>query len=588
MSDRVAIRLSEVGKLYRLYPDRVTRLLFTFGWNRVWSMRNVRELWALRGIDLEVRAGRRLGIIGRNGAGKTTLLRLITGNVAPTEGSVSVDGSVQALLDVGAGFHPEFTGVENVRASLAYAGLSNSEVEEALQEVAEFTELGGFLEQPFKTYSAGMQARLTFATATVLRPDILIVDEILGAGDAYFAGKSAERMRKLVEQSNASVLLVSHSLDQILRYCEECAWLERGRIVMRGPAMEVVNAYQGFIHGLEERRLRAKNRRSRGPTEPLGGALETLRLSFQLEAPGEAACDVSEIELLCNGTPEESLRVGDVQDSAAGHLSQLLLEGAAWSQPRREKGFGYYRRLTVGPGRPAARGGVVFRSYGFFPGDAHELRLRYRCPVPAVLRLSAEIDGRSVLDGVSVPPAGEWSPALIDLAGLGGGGTEGAARVLDRITAAGPVRWPGEGSIVIESGVLLGGDGGECTLVKAGNPLTLRMVVQATRAGRFQLVPGATLSRPDGVFVSNFVGAPLPLALAAGERRELDLDLGPILLGNGRFVFSLSLFEAQVDGDHRYDLIARGYEFEVVGNQPLAAAAVFQHPFEWRLRPAQG
>src|SRR5262249_37487492 len=158
------------------------------------------------------------------------LLKLITGNVDPTEGVIAVHGSVQALLQAGTGMHPEFTGYENIEAALTYQGLSKAEIRDAVTDIADFTKLGRFLDQPFKTYSTGMQARLAFAAATVVRPDILIVDELLGVGDGYFLSKSTERMRKLID-SGASVLLVSHAMDQIVRFCDQAIWIDRGQIV---------------------------------------------------------------------------------------------------------------------------------------------------------------------------------------------------------------------------------------------------------------------------------------------------------------------------------------------------------------------
>ena len=172
MSDWVAIRLSGVGKMYKIFPTRVDSVFDALGLARLmpWRRMKPQEFWALRAIELEITAGSRVGIIGRNGAGKSTLLKLITGNVAPTEGRMEVNGDVQALLEAGAGFHPEFTGYENIRASLTYQGLTPAEIEAAVEEIADFTELGQFLLQPFKTYSLGMQARLVFATATAIKP----------------------------------------------------------------------------------------------------------------------------------------------------------------------------------------------------------------------------------------------------------------------------------------------------------------------------------------------------------------------------------------------------------------------------------
>lgn len=246
-----AITLAAVTKRYRLYSSVAERVLDVLGLSALRFGKPARyaEHPALDGIDLEVAHGERVGIIGRNGAGKTTLLKLIAGNFAPTAGAVRVAGRVQALLSVGLGFHPEFTGLENIRSALTYNGLPEDAIDAAVAEVAEFAELGEYLDQPIRTYSQGMQARLMFAAATAIRPDILIVDEVLGAGDAYFSAKSARRMRDLAE-SGCTLLLVSHSMQQVLQFCDRAVWLEQGRVVMNGAALDVVRAYEEFTERL--------------------------------------------------------------------------------------------------------------------------------------------------------------------------------------------------------------------------------------------------------------------------------------------------------------------------------------------------
>ena len=255
-----AVRLDHLGKMYRLYKSPRERMADALGLRRLffWGRKGGHEFWALRDISLTIQRGQRIGIIGRNGAGKSTLLKVICGNLHPTEGRCSVRGRIQALLEMGTGFHPEFTGRQNIRASLAYQGLSPARVREAEEDIVQFTELDEFMDQPVKTYSAGMYARLAFAVATSVRPDLLIIDEVLGAGDAYFASKCAARMKDLVEGCGATVLLVSHATDQILRYCENCLWLERGRIIQQGPSMAVIKAYDAFIRTIEDRRLKAR------------------------------------------------------------------------------------------------------------------------------------------------------------------------------------------------------------------------------------------------------------------------------------------------------------------------------------------
>jgi lipopolysaccharide transport system ATP-binding protein len=247
--DAVAISLKDVSKSYRLYGSQRDQLMDVLGLTRFGLLRikPVQEFKALDGVSFDVPQGGRMAIIGRNGAGKTTLLKLISGNFAATAGKISVIGSVQALMGTGLGFHPEFTGIENIKASLHYNGLSHTELMHAINDIVDFCELGQFIDQPFKTYSLGMQARLMFATATAIRPDILIVDEVLGAGDAYFSAKSSLRMQALAS-SGCTLLLVSHSTQQVLQFCDRAAWLEAGRVRMIDDAFRVVKAYEEFIN----------------------------------------------------------------------------------------------------------------------------------------------------------------------------------------------------------------------------------------------------------------------------------------------------------------------------------------------------
>lgn len=252
MRDSIAISLVDVTKTYRLYGSPRDQALDVLGLSglRFWKRPTYSTYPALDNISLEVPRGERLGIVGRNGAGKTTLLKLITGNFAPTRGVVRVNGTVQALMQTGLGFHPEFTGHENVRSALVYNGLSRRELDVAIEDVIAFAELGEFIDQPLKTYSQGMQARLMFAAATAVQPDVVIVDEMLGAGDAYFSAKSAHRMQKLA-MSGCTLLLVSHSMQQVLQFCDRAIWIENGRIVKEGQALEVVKAYEEFTQKLE-------------------------------------------------------------------------------------------------------------------------------------------------------------------------------------------------------------------------------------------------------------------------------------------------------------------------------------------------
>ena len=245
----LAIHLKNVFKVYKLHGSQGNQLIDVLGLQRFGFKTKTpsKTFSALSDISLDVPRGHRIGIIGRNGAGKTTLLKLICGNFAPTSGEVAVNGTVQALMNIGLGFHPEYTGRENVEASLQYNGLTRNEYHKAMEDIITFCELGDFLDQPFKTYSLGMQARLMFAAATAIKPDILIIDDVLGAGDAYFIAKSKARIEKLVS-SGCTMLLVSHSMQQVLELCDEAIWLDQGRIRMQREAFLVVKAYEEYLH----------------------------------------------------------------------------------------------------------------------------------------------------------------------------------------------------------------------------------------------------------------------------------------------------------------------------------------------------
>lgn len=250
MRDKYAIELENVTKIYTLFGSQRDQLIHALGLQRFGFTPRTegKDYVALDNITINVNRGHRVGIVGRNGAGKTTLLKLICGNYTPTSGSIMVNGSVQALMSTGLGFHPGATGRENVESSLQYTGLKRDEYSKALEDIIVFCELGDYFDQPFKTYSLGMQARLMFAVATAIKPEILIVDEVLSAGDAYFVAKSKQRVEKLIS-SGCTMLLVSHSMQQILELCDEAIWLDEGQIRMQDESFLVVKAYEEYLHG---------------------------------------------------------------------------------------------------------------------------------------------------------------------------------------------------------------------------------------------------------------------------------------------------------------------------------------------------
>lgn len=239
------IRAEGLSKCYQLYDRPADRLRQAL-WGRALGRRYYREFWALRDVNLEVASGEVLGIVGRNGAGKSTLLQLVCGTVAPSGGGIAVTGRVAALLELGAGFNPEFSGRENVFMSASILGLSAAEIDARYERIVDFSGVRDFIEQPVKTYSSGMYVRLAFSVATSVDPEILVVDEALSVGDGQFARKSFDRIMAL-KRAGTTILFCSHSLYQVEAFCDRVLWLEHGRPVMLGKPPEVVQRYSRFL-----------------------------------------------------------------------------------------------------------------------------------------------------------------------------------------------------------------------------------------------------------------------------------------------------------------------------------------------------
>jgi lipopolysaccharide transport system ATP-binding protein len=240
MSSEPALRVAELGKCYPIYRHPRDRLLQAF-----WGQRRqlYQPFWALQDVSFELAPGRTLGVVGRNGSGKSTLLQLICGTLTPTSGSVQARGRIGALLELGSGFNPEFSGLENVFLNGALLGLSRREIEDRLDTILAFADIGSFIDQPVKTYSSGMAVRLAFAVQAHVQPDLLVVDEALAVGDEMFQKKCYSHLERL-KQEGTAILLVTHSCPQILQHCDDALLLHGGRLKLIGAPKLVTGTYQ--------------------------------------------------------------------------------------------------------------------------------------------------------------------------------------------------------------------------------------------------------------------------------------------------------------------------------------------------------
>lgn len=247
-SDEIAISVNHVTKTYQLYDKPSHRL-----WQALWGGKRkyYQEFTAVSDINFSLKKGEVLGVVGVNGAGKSTLLQLIAGTLEPSSGSLKTHGRIAALLELGSGFNLEFTGRENIYLNAATLGLQKAEIDQRIDEIIHFADIGMHIDQPVKTYSSGMHMRLAFSIATSVDPDILIIDEALSVGDGAFARRSFDRIMKIRDRG-ATVLFCSHTLFHVDVFCNRALWIHHGRVQQLGPVAQVVPRYQEFLDGLTD------------------------------------------------------------------------------------------------------------------------------------------------------------------------------------------------------------------------------------------------------------------------------------------------------------------------------------------------
>jgi lipopolysaccharide transport system ATP-binding protein len=461
-----AVRVTNLAKRYRVFPRPRDRLLQAmFGARRQYF----REFHALSGVSFEVAHGRTVGIVGRNGSGKSTLLQIIAGTLTPTTGEVEIDGNVAALLELGSGFNPEFTGRENVHLNASILGLDAATLAERFDAIVAFADIGDFLDQPVKTYSSGMAVRLAFAVAMSVDPRILIVDEALSVGDEAFQRKCFARIRQLKE-GGATILFVSHSASAVVELCDEAILLDHGELLLRGDPKRVVALYQKLIYAPPQAvpTLR-KEIRDQGP-QPAAKDGSVPQAPAPAAAAAAAAGSGAPRPLfdphLMSASAVDYARQGaeicDVRiETPAGEQVNILVHGERYAYAYRVRFDRTLQRVQFGMLVKTVSGlelggGIYPSLQSCFPlveaGELAEVRFEFRCLVnPGTYFLNAgvqaEVDGRAtyvhrVVDvamfkvlPVSAPMATAWvNLDVIPSASLrAAGGSPVSSQTLSRI-----------------------------------------------------------------------------------------------------------------------------------------------------------
>lgn len=324
MSSEIAIKVENLSKCYQIYDQPRDRLK-QFVLPRMQQLvgrppsQYYREFWALKDVLFDVKKGETVGVIGRNGSGKSTLLQIITGTLAPTSGSVTTHGRIAALLELGSGFNPDFTGRENVYLNGALLGLTTAQIDDKFDSIAAFADIGDHLNQPVKTYSSGMYVRLAFAVQACLEPDILIVDEALSVGDEKFQRKCFDYIERL-RSNGCTILLVTHATATVEKFCQRAMLLHNGKLHGFSAAKEIVDQYHALLYSDEKAYLRYLNKQteSRGAEQPLGttpsvrNAPESNSVQGQIDdSVGLKVVIVEWNALDFSGEPSEAFCTGD-------------------------------------------------------------------------------------------------------------------------------------------------------------------------------------------------------------------------------------------------------------------------------------
>ena len=530
MEDDIVIRARDLRKIYRLYAKPGYRILDMFGLLRARGSAYT-EHAALDGVSLDIRRGEKVAVIGANGAGKSTFLKLVTSVIEPTSGTLDVRGTVHALLQIGTGFHPDFTGRQNVYAYLAQLGVTGARADRLCAEIIEFAELETYIDQPVKTYSTGMGVRLMFSTSTVITPDLLVLDEVLGVGDAYFAHKSFERMRELCEGQGTTLLLVTHDIYSATKLCPRVVWIHRGRVLMDGDAATVVKAYEDSIRQQEEQRLRARKQERLRATATMPARAPRVHVLLEIQArnnePQPSAVYFSRIDLTDGVNTIATL---PLQAAPSGEGSHLEHEASCWGEPTDVAGR--EARPMLNYGTPFHKVAGVFAVPATVNVESLRAHVEYWSEVPCQLRLRAYLDGTERDLGALPPVAGHWGTAEAALAtALGSQASE--------VSLTGR---HGTGAISVLDVRTLDASGAETHYFKHGEPFTLQVHYQINKPDLKEHAQMLVAVHRDGIVDTCRIWT-RELAFDATARRRgiAQLHLPRMFLASGTFTLTVML-----------------------------------------------
>ena len=575
--NEVVIRARDLRKVYRLYRGATHRFLDMFGLlgNRPAAYT---EHAALDGVSLDIGRGEKVAFIGRNGAGKSTLLKLITRVIEPTSGLLEVQGHVHALLQIGTGFHPDFTGRENVYAYLAQLGVTGAPAREKFNAIVEFAELEEYINQPVKTYSAGMAVRLMFSTATAITPELLVLDEVLGVGDAYFAQKSYERMRELADRDGTTLLLVTHDIYSAVKICDRLIWIDRGRVLMDGDGPLVMKAYEDSIRQQEEARLRTRKQNRSRERAPESSHV-VIELQSVENRPLPAPVFISRIELV-NGATRHGLPLdGSAFDETM--LAHLQKEGTAWGDV--DHAHGRDARTFLNYGSPFHKvAGVLAIPGGLDPQAVLEIDYRTTMPFRAVVRVfeGTRLRDLGVLDGT----AGDWQTWAA------------AVRQPPIATSAEAIAAGvhGTGSITVTDIRTVNEAGDEAHVFQYGSPFEIRLGYRINQPDLRERAQILIAFHRDGIQdVCRVITRDLLFDARARAIGEVRIALPRLQFGVGNYTVTVMVARQGYYDESQtryfslnpgvYACHTRAIEIAVVGGGAVASGTVFVAEAEWSL-----